>query len=244
MKIERINENQIRCTLNGSDLAERQIEISELAYGSSKARRLFQELIQTAAAEVGFEIENMPIMVEAVPLSMDSIMLIVTRVEDPDELDTRFSRFSPNTEEGWEDTEDLTELTSGLLEGAAALKDTLAKLASDGTSSQASSTAQPSFDVASFHLFAFESLDAAAAAAAALRGMILVHSTLYKNPSDGQYYLCIHLADDEDAFRRICNTLSEYGTPQRNRPAILAYCEEHCETIIAARALDKLAKLA
>ena len=98
MKIERINDNQIRCTLNHSDLAERHIELSELAYGSEKARQLFHELIQTAAAEVGFQVENMPLMVEAIPMTADSIVLIVTRVEDPDELDTRFSRFSPNTE--------------------------------------------------------------------------------------------------------------------------------------------------
>ena len=55
MKIERINENQIRCTLNRSDLADRQIELSELAYGSAKARRLFQELIQTAAVACGLQ---------------------------------------------------------------------------------------------------------------------------------------------------------------------------------------------
>ena len=103
MKIERINENQIRCTLNSTDLAERQIELSELAYGSEKARQLFHEMIQAAAVEVGFDVDNMPLMVEAIPLTMDSIMLIVTRVEDPDELDTRFSRFSPSAEEGWEE---------------------------------------------------------------------------------------------------------------------------------------------
>ena len=37
-------------------------------------------------------------MVEAIPLSSESIMLIVTKVEDPEELDTRFSKFSPFAE--------------------------------------------------------------------------------------------------------------------------------------------------
>ena len=36
MKIEKINENQIRCTLTKDDLAERQIKLSELAYGTEK----------------------------------------------------------------------------------------------------------------------------------------------------------------------------------------------------------------
>ena len=40
MKIERVNENQIRCTLNQADLASRQLKISELAYGSEKAKEL------------------------------------------------------------------------------------------------------------------------------------------------------------------------------------------------------------
>ena len=60
-----------------------------------KARNLFREMIQQAAQEVGFEAEDIPLMVEAIPLSSESIMLIVTKVEDPEELDTRFSKFSP-----------------------------------------------------------------------------------------------------------------------------------------------------
>ena len=40
MKIEKINENQIRCTLTKSDLEERHIRLSELAYGSEKAKDL------------------------------------------------------------------------------------------------------------------------------------------------------------------------------------------------------------
>ena len=37
MKIEKINENQIRCTLTREDLANRKIKLSELAYGSENA---------------------------------------------------------------------------------------------------------------------------------------------------------------------------------------------------------------
>ena len=41
MKIEKINDNQIRCTLTRADLADRQLKLSELAYGSEKAKSLF-----------------------------------------------------------------------------------------------------------------------------------------------------------------------------------------------------------
>ena len=38
MKIEKVNDNQIRCTLSKDDLLERQLRISELAYGTEKAK--------------------------------------------------------------------------------------------------------------------------------------------------------------------------------------------------------------
>ena len=39
MKIEKVSENQIRCTLTREDLADRQLKLSELAYGTEKARK-------------------------------------------------------------------------------------------------------------------------------------------------------------------------------------------------------------
>ena len=95
MKIEKINENQIRCTLNSNDLTDRQLNLGELAYGSMRARNLFREMMQQAFNDFGFDAEDNPLMVEAIPLSSDSIMLIITKVDDPEELDTRFAKFSP-----------------------------------------------------------------------------------------------------------------------------------------------------
>ena len=97
MKIEKINDKQIRCTLTREDLDSRKLKLSELAYGSEKAKALFQDMMQLAAQDFGFEADNTPLVIEAVPLSMDAIILIITKVEDPEELDTRFSRFSPES---------------------------------------------------------------------------------------------------------------------------------------------------
>ncbi len=55
-----------------------------------KARSLFREMVQRAANEVGFEAEDIPLMVEAIPMANESVMLIITKMEDPEELDTRF----------------------------------------------------------------------------------------------------------------------------------------------------------
>lgn len=90
MKIEKLSDNQIRCIITRADLAERQLQLSELAYGTEKRDHFSTDMMQQAAQEFGFEAENMPLMIEAIPSSSDSIVLIITKVEDPEELDTRF----------------------------------------------------------------------------------------------------------------------------------------------------------
>lgn len=117
MKIEKISDNQIKCTLNKSDLAARQIKLSELAYGSEKAKSLFRDMMQQAAHEFGFEAEDIPLMIEAIPVSSDCIILLVTKVEDPEELDTRFSRFAPSADDIEEiDSDNKSNATVGLLD--------------------------------------------------------------------------------------------------------------------------------
>ena len=94
MKIEKVSDTQIRCTLTKDDLADRHLKISELAYGTEKAKNLFRDMMQQASYEFGFEADDIPLMIEAIPVSSDTIILLITKVEYPEELDTRFSKFS------------------------------------------------------------------------------------------------------------------------------------------------------
>ena len=225
MKIERINENQIRCTLTSSDLSARNLNLGELAYGTEKAKKLFHEMIQKASNEVGFEADDIPLMVEAIPLSSESIMLIITKIEDPEELDTRFSRFSPGNED-----EPLTA-------------------ASPLTGSDAPSTekAEPGPKLPAARIFTFGSLDEVCRAARIAAPVCETPNTLYKHPSDGRYYLVVRqTADSTDAFNRLCNLLSEYSEPLKTAAApnaFEAYYEEHYETIIREHALSTLSTL-
>ncbi len=252
MKIERINDNQIYCTLTSADLSSRNLNLGELAYGTLKAKNLFHEMIQQASDEFGFEAEDTPLMVEAIPLSAESIMLIITKIEDPEELDTRFSRFSPAND----DDEPLTALANQLLEGA----DSIFNLFSgndkntDGTANQKSDSdgnSTASDDSAAkqpvVRIFTFNTLDDVCIAARTCAPVCETPNTLYKHPSEGHYYLVIHQnADNADAFNRLCNLLSEYSEPYKTSSvsyALPAYYEEHYETIVRDHALVTLAKL-
>lgn len=93
MKIEKLNDNQIRCTLTRADLIDRQIKLSELICGGEKAKSLFQDMMHQASDEFGFEADDTPLMIEAIPSASDSIVLIITKVDDPEALDSKFSKF-------------------------------------------------------------------------------------------------------------------------------------------------------
>lgn len=243
MKIERISENQIRCTLSNMDLSVRNLNLSELAYGSEKARNLFREMIQRASNEVGFEADDIPLMVEAIPLANESVMLIITKVEDPEELDTRFSKFS-QSEEDLESA--YGNFPTELLDGAEMLKNALTASEKQGAVSETVPEPPKEEDDKSrmSRIFRFSSLDLVCAAAKAVGSDFKGYSVLYKNIQNGQYYLVLKRGDASGlSFGRICNALSEYGTRLEYDAVTEAHYEEHYDVIVKRNALSSLAKL-
>ncbi|WP_143321963.1 adaptor protein MecA [Clostridium sp. HBUAS56010] len=239
MKIERINENQIRCTLTSFDLSVRNLNLGELAYGSEKARNLFREMIQKASNEVGFEAEDIPLMVEAIPLSNESVMLVITKIEDPEELDTRFAKFSPSTDDDFNTVPG--ELASELLEGADGL---LSLLGIDKKDDMEEETAKESASASSVRIYCFQSLDQISDAAKTIGQVYDGENTLYKKPNTRQYYLVIRNTPDKKLnFSRVCNLLAEYGSKIRQDYASEAYYREHYEVLIEGHALQSLSKL-
>ena len=239
MKIERINENQIRCTLTSFDLSVRNLNLGELAYGSEKARNLFREMIQKASNEVGFEAEDIPLMVEAIPLSNESVMLVITKIEDPEELDTRFAKFSPSTDEELDSMP--ADLASELLEGADGL---LNLLGIDKKEEPEEEKPKEQSNTSSVRIYCFESLDQISDAAKIIGQVYDGRNTLYKKPNTRQYYLVIRNTPEKSLdFSRVCNLLAEYGSKIHQDYASEAYYKEHYEVLIEGHALQSLAKL-
>ncbi|MBE5892194.1 MAG: adaptor protein MecA [Lachnospiraceae bacterium] len=244
MKIEKVNDNQIRCTLTREDLASRELKISELAYGTEKAKSLFRDMMQQANFEFGFEAEDIPLMIEAIPLNAECIVLIITKVEDPEELDTRFSRFAPSVTEdldsegyeGDESPEEVAELFQKIQD-----KDRAPAAPAAHTSR---TIGVPETDVTRTRLFQFDSLrqvwDAAAVTGTAYHGL----STLYKAERSGKYLLVLtQNGCEKEHFDRICSILSEYGSMKRTPASGHAFLQEHCQPLIPENALATLGNL-
>lgn len=253
MKIEKISDNQIRCTLTPADLEERQLKLSELAYGTEKAKSLFHDMMQQAAQDFGFEANDMPLMIEAIPTSPESIVLIITKVDNPEELDTRFAKFSPspngkNSEKGSSSPFDRLKKLEGADEFLNLLRQVHDAVSGSTITEDISGTQTPATEpeetAPSVRLFSFSTLDSAIRASKLLMGMYEGGNTLYKDEASEVYILVLtqstHTASD---FNRICNMLSEYGLPEQGDNATLAFLEEHCEVIVAKDAIHILGNL-
>ena len=249
MKIEKINDNQIRCTLTRDDLASRKLKISELAYGTEKAKNLFREMMQQANFEFGFEAEDIPLMIEAIPLNAECIVLIVTKVEDPEELDTRFARFAPSVTEDNEDLSELPEENDFCPENE--ILDIFRKLQPDrdptDSTSQTSDAKEQATDSTPDNrsrLFLFTSLQQIMELSSVIAEQYQGNSTLYKENQTGNYLLLFSQADGgRESFDRACNIASEYGSRRRSSSGSNAYLSEHCETLIASNAIQSLGRV-
>lgn len=221
MKIEKLNENQIRCTLNKSDLASRHLKINELAYGSDKAKELFRDMMQQASFELGFEAEDTPLMIEAIPISAECIVLIVTKVDNPEELDTRFSRFSPSDSDDDDsfDFDDIETIDSNNyssyslpkaneeLDESAATEEENNSIPEDdlmnildrvkeyfNKESTGKKIDKPAPEETVSHItrvFSFDSLDDISSVSRIIDRFYHDNNSVYKNPSDKRYYLTI-----------------------------------------------------
>ena len=237
MKIEKLNDNQIRCTLTQADLSARQLKLSELAYGTEKARSLFRDMMQQASFDFGFEADDIPLMIEAIPASSDSIVLIITKVEDPEELDTRFSKFTPY---GTPEPTALDLLNK--LEGAEGFIDLFNKI-KEATSAPSASKpiVEDSKEEINLRLFSFDNIDRIIQAAKLLSPTYQGGNTLYFDDDASLYVLAITGSNQQtEDFNKICNMLSEYGTIERASSVTLAFLEEHCKVIVSSNALQKL----
>ena len=270
MKIEKVNDHQIRCTLTKADLLDRELKISELAYGTDKAKDLFRDMMQQASFEFGFEAEDIPLMIEAIPLNSDCIVLIITKVEDPEELDTRFSKFAPSLLDNEDPTnmEHADHALDKLLAGADDVLDMLKKFQEDTSttnqpkpadSSQPESEKSTSFEprrlktkpslglatsIELTRIYSFTSISTLSKVATVLGNYYNGVNTLYKHAQRNCYILVMtKTTHSTEEFNKVCNILSEYGDSEVYTNGTTGFLAEHCEIILADNALQTLSQI-
>ena len=212
MKIEKINDDQVKIILNQSDLAERNIHLNELRYSDDKTHQLFREIMEQAVTECGFQTDNAALMIEAVPLSTDCMMIIVTKVPAGEEIDNKLN-FLPNMKEH------SRFKSRGFVEPKVEVK-----------------------NEDSITVFSFARLDDCAGAASRLFGCFNSSSVLYKYNERFYLVLQNNNPEDRLSTEDLENVLHEYGTKHVSTVMSKSFLTEHGEVMIRAAAVDVLAK--
>ena len=209
--------------------------------------------------------EDIPLMIEAIPLNSECIVLVITKVEDPEELDTRFSKFAPSVHDTDNEDDDdesgngLDSVLQSLSDGADDVLDLFKKIHDTKLPDTVSDTAAAPADhtksnKAAAHsvkpaasltrIYSFDSLNLVARLAHVLIQHYNGKNSLYKNDKESTYMLVVTQSNHTpEEFNKICNMLSEYGSPEKADASVLAFLEEHCTILISADAVCKLSAL-
>ena len=226
MKVERINEIQIKFILTKSDLEKRSLDIQDLAYGSTKTQELFQDIIETASREFSFNLEDTPLMIEAVPMSKSSITIMLTKVN--------------------KDAKQLPPLAEGLLkkmenvpkQKSADDEETMIKLPRQNKNKDEKKVCQ----TPKCFVYSFDNLDSISESARLIKNA-KVDSAIYKFKND--YMVVVDFQKEQPENMKLVNRIfAEHGKRMPGKGELVkAYLLENGEKIVSKNAIQVMAKL-
>ena len=216
MKSERISKNQVRFTLNRADLKARQLKISDLSYGSEKAKALFDDMMMQAAAEFGFDLTQHPVMIEAIPISEDSLMITMTQVRSHEDLLSLFRSNVPGADMGPDDIDQRVRTQEEPVE-------------------------EPSTETVM--VYTFDTFDNVLDAARTVSSTLRLRNQLYRDADTGAYHLIVSFQRQTRTLRYVLTALTEYASDVSRDPLRIAYIREHEHLSVHARPLQKLAAM-
>ena len=236
MRIDKINDNQIKCILTEKDLAERNLNLREMSYNSAEIRNLFAEVIRYAYKNFGFDANNVPLKIDVIPLRTSAV-LFITKVEEPEELNPSYSHFSPAVYEKMknptkEENSDLSDSFRNLINSL---------FPAEGSDLPDNTEDGMNFATDSTIVFAFDKVGDVIDACRAISSTYDHLSSLYFDESRKVYFLKLYTEGEPDGnFRQNCINLLEYGSNVPADKFFESYLAEHARLLAEKDAVHRL----
>ena len=195
------------------ELLQRHLTIKKLSTSPPDASRLVRELIERSAAEVGFEPNELPVMVEAVKNAEGDMVFTVTKINSPEELPPHL-----------QPQPDLFRAFHGLAKALLLQRE-----------EQQIRQPRP------LSVFAFYGRDSLCVPPRLKELPSGLRSSLYYFADQDIYYLLVTAPPrKKEEFDRVCLLLSEYGRRIPSTSASEAYYAENGETLYASHAIEQI----
>ena len=208
-------------------------------------------------------------MIEAIPTSKESIVLVITKVEDPEELEEKFSKFGnivnkyDDYDEEYDDYIDVDDeneqhdYENELINCFDQLNEIIAE--ADQSSSEFiplhellkkrrrakehsgnhSKTSNSDFA----KLYSFPSLSFIVNASKAVVHVYSGKNSVWKDEENSKYFLILNKDEKKSSFDNVCSILSEFGKKETLTYATQDYFNEHYKLILKDDAITKLSLL-
>ncbi|SMB83202.1 adapter protein MecA 1/2 [Desulfonispora thiosulfatigenes DSM 11270] len=218
MKFKRINEDKIQIIISSEDLERKQVKKWDLMPNSPRAQELFQEMLEQAYNECGFEVDSdTQLMVEAYPMTSESLVVIVTKLKQKQKRHTNKEKnlLFRTADEMMEDIEQFEDYMSDLDESEE--EDLSPYLSKD-------------------LVYAFASFENAVQLSKTMTSDFEGVSSLYKFKNS--YYLVFKIAEQVSEYQRV--RIGEYG---QSKIYDSSFLDEHGELLIKDNAINVLGSL-
>jgi len=233
MKVEMINQNQMRVVFKAQDLKERNINTSDMfSQNNNKVQELFREITAVLQDEYGFTTFGTPLMFEAT-MAQGVFSVVVTRVAGSDE----------DTDDEFGDTKDnlmadfynlMKNIPLGV--GASPGIDIEGDVPSSRPKRNIRRAKRPAGE---YVVFSFKSIDETATAASFVEDGYIGSSRLFK--MNGKYMLLLqNRGHDVQSTKRFEKKLGEFGQKEITSQITLSQMKERGEVVIATDAVNKL----
>ena len=233
MKVEMINQNQMRVVFKAQDLKDRNINTSDMfSQNNNKVQELFREITAVLQDEYDFTTFGTPLMFEAT-MTQGIFSVVVTRVAGSDE----------NNEEDIVDTKEslMNDFYNLMKHMPMSGGITMADLEQDYVAPpkpkrNIKRAKRPSGE---YVVFSFKNIDETATAASFVEDSYIGSSRLFK--MNGKYMLLLqNRGHDVQSTKRFEKKLGEFGQRETTSQITLSQMKERGEVVIANDAVRKL----
>ncbi|HAH18352.1 MAG TPA: hypothetical protein DCL29_05020 [Eubacterium sp.] len=231
MKLEKLSENSIRCTIDRKEFETYKIKLGEIINGNGNAPKFFKEIIYKAHEQFGFEPNNFPLIIEATANIPDNIVFTITKVNTEEEMEKmkkivamNQKKFQNNLLNNIHNVEDMDDLIQEI---------------EDYKNNDATDEGD---DFEESVIFMFSNVDNLITSAKQVDGIYKGVSDLYE--IEGNYVLLLDAElEDAESYQYSCDIISEYADDTLFSDLTQSIILEHFEPVIEGDALTQLAKL-
>jgi negative regulator of genetic competence, sporulation and motility len=261
MNIQPIDNNAMKVTLDSDDLEHFGIDLHRDTYGSPKMEQLFRRINGILRQEHGFNPDGQPVAIEAIPMSVEQLVLNFFPVDYPEEVGNGYAHFtsiSPEDEEMglYDDTVEELPFSDGYQEDEDSRQDSSPntgerdffgspRFPKDRNAASPSDRRKPQQPAPGAMAVSFRDFQTAGTASSLLPDEAdEAESCLFRMGSETlptSYVLFIRTGENNSTdLRDLARTLSEYGRVEFCTDSRLDYYREHGACLIRANAVATL----